>query len=360
MAANFFTRTAARPKGSTESAPATLQPWVEKYRPNSIDDISSQGQVVNVLRRAIETQNLPHLLFYGPPGTGKTSTILALSKELFGPELYRTRVLELNASDERGISVVRDKIKNFARTVVSRAPENSTFPVPPYKIIILDEADSMTPDAQAALRRVIENHSSVTRFCLICNYVTRIIEPLASRCAKFRFVSLEAQEIKNRLRFICDKENVKIDDTAIEAMMQVSEGDMRKAVMFLQSASRLAGEHAPITAAMVRDLAGVVPPETVTGLVSLWHAQPPAPYEQVVRAIQDVVADGWAATQVVSQLYSALLDDERLSSIQKAKLAVVFGRVDHCLSGGADEALQLMDLVLEGCRIARGLPAMVA
>ena len=169
-------RNKRRKVGSEEDSHQS-KPWVEKYRPKQLDDIAAQGHAVTVLKKTLQSANLPHMLFYGPPGTGKTSTILALAKELFGPELMKSRILELNASDERGISIVREKVKNFARLTVSKPSKNDleNYPCPPYKIIILDEADSMTSDAQSALRRTMETYSGVTRFCLICNYVKMCI-----------------------------------------------------------------------------------------------------------------------------------------------------------------------------------------
>ena len=203
-------------------------PWVEKYRPKKVSDISSQEEVTGALRSSIASGNLPHLLFYGPPGTGKTSTILACCRELYGLELMKTRVLELNASDDRGISVVRTKIKTFAQTSVG----NETYlglPVPPFKIIILDEADTMTETAQAALRRTIEDHSRITRFCLICNYVSRIIEPLTSRCAKFRFKPIPSEPLLKRLESVASQENITLGEGTLNALHEASGGDMRKA-----------------------------------------------------------------------------------------------------------------------------------
>lgn len=162
-------------------------PWVEKYRPSKIDEVSHQQEVVSALNISVKTGHVPHLLMYGPPGTGKTSTVLAMAKELFGKDHYKQRILELNASDERGIKVVRDKIKKFAQKKIQKNLKDGDREIPPIQLIILDEADSMTVDAQSALRRIIEQYSKVTRFCIICNYIAKIIDPLASRCVKFRF-----------------------------------------------------------------------------------------------------------------------------------------------------------------------------
>lgn len=288
---------------------------------------------------------LPHMLFYGPPGTGKTSTILALAKELFGPEMFRTRVLELNASDERGISIVREKVKDFARMQLSNPPPNykDRYPCPPYKIIILDEADSMTQDAQSALRRTMETYSKITRFCLICNYVTRIIDPLASRCSKFRFKTLDQGNSLKRLEEIATNEDVNLEPGAVNALIRCSEGDLRKAITFLQSATKLVGStralqiksnvnwkkrrvikdeedddsdsmHVDVAADVIvtvkniEEIAGVIPGNFIDDLVGAM--QPPshgAVYEAVARVVTDLVADGWSATQIVTQVRRAFL-----------------------------------------------------
>jgi replication factor C subunit 2/4 len=262
------------------------------------------------------------MLFYGPPGTGKTSTILALAKELFGPEMMRARVLELNASDERGISIVRDKVKDFARMQLTNPPPGykNRYPCPPFKIIVLDEADSMTQDAQSALRRTMETYSKITRFCLICNYVTRIIDPLASRCSKFRFKSLDQGNAKKRLEEIAEKEGVALEQGAVDALIRCSEGDLRKAITFLQSAARLVGAVAkdgankadedgmdvdtkPVTLKIVEDIAGVIPDDTIQNLQkALQPKSGSVTYQAIAKIVEDMVADGWSATQVVTQV----------------------------------------------------------
>ena len=262
------------------------------------------------------------MLFYGPPGTGKTSTILALAKSLYGPAFFSSRVLELNASDERGISIVREKIKDFARQQLSNAPAvdgyRSRYPCPPYKIVVLDEADSMTQDAQSALRRTMETYSRLTRFCLVCNYVTRIIDPVASRCSKFRFKSLDPGNAAKRLEEIAEAEHVRLGDGAVDALIRCSEGDLRKAITFLQSSARLAGvvgkqaqeddmdvdgDDGRVTKSSIAEIAGVIPESVVNDLVDAMQPRSKgAVYEAVANRVTELVADGWSATQVVTQV----------------------------------------------------------
>ena len=234
---------------SSSSAPKTkepasataprLQPWVEKYRPKNLSEVRSQDHVAETLKRMVNAANLPHLLLYGPPGTGKTSTILALARELYGPELFHSRVLELNASDERGLAVIRERVKAFAQQSLINAPASKEYrekyPCPPYKIIILDEADSLTQDAQSALRRTMEIYSKITRICLCCNYVSRIIDPIASRCSKFRFKALNDEQAKERVKEILDAEGVPYEEGVIESALSVAEGDLQTALLLREA-----------------------------------------------------------------------------------------------------------------------------
>ena len=201
-------------------------PWIEKYRPDRLENIKSQDYVKQSLQKLVETNTIPHLLFFGSPGTGKTSTIIACTKEL-ERNGYIVSKLELNTSDQRGINTVRKKIKEFAST--------RSFFENGLKIIILDEADSMTNIAQCALRRIIEKYSKNVRFCIICNYINKIIPAIQSRCMKFRFSLLSDHEIKEKIKLIAVKENLEIPDNGIQTIVELSSGDMRKAINILQS-----------------------------------------------------------------------------------------------------------------------------
>ena len=202
-------------------------PWIEKYRPKEISDILAHDDILNTINKFIDSDMLPHLLFYGPPGTGKTSTILACARKMYGKH-FLPMIIHLNASDERGIDVVRCRIKDFATT-------RSIFGQNKCKLVILDEADSMTEDAQLALRQIIVNYTYNTRFCLICNYVGKIIPSLQSRFTKFRFSPLDKNQIIPKVKDIISEEKLDYTDEGINAIYQLSNGDMRKYLNILQS-----------------------------------------------------------------------------------------------------------------------------
>lgn len=342
--ASLFKKTKTEPSGR----PSALVPWVEKYRPKTITDVAYQVEVVEVLKRSLEGSDLPNLLFYGPPGTGKTSTILAAARDLFG-DIYKQRILELNASDERGISVVRDKVKRFAQLTASgKRPDGK--PCPPYKIIILDEADSMTRDAQSALRRTMEKEGKSTKFCLICNYVSRIIEPLTSRCAKFRFKPLANDILVGRLKMIAEKEDVHVSSEAFQAILDTSEGDLRKAITTLQSAAKLHGETASdkgtesnvnVSENDICDIAGVVPDKWIEKLFEACRSNQ---FENLESLVNDITCEGFSGTQLLNQLHDRIVITDDFTDLQKSimceKLAVCSSR----LLDGANEYLQMVDL----------------
>ena len=355
-------------------------------RPRTIDEVAHQEEVVQTLQSALASGNvssfpffafslqsllqpprspfkfnfslsltnlpsflqLPHLLFYGPPGTGKTTSALAIVRQLFGPELTKTRVLELNASDERGIAVVRNKIKTFAATSVGHSVPG--YPCPPYKVIILDEADSMTGDAQNALRRTMETYSKITRFVFICNYVSRIIEPLASRCAKFRFKPLQGEIIEERINHICRAEGVEITPEAMTALGEVSGGDMRKTITTLQSAVRLRGS--PVERPTVLDVAGAVPKEAVETLLNACRG---ATFASLQKAVMDLIADGYPAQELLMQLQTTVLDDPSISESARGRILLKLAETDKDLVDGADETLQLLAMAAHTQQVLMGV-----
>ncbi|TFK55241.1 replication factor C [Heliocybe sulcata] len=356
-------RTAKAPKHALDPE---NQPWVEKYRPKTIDDVASQEHTVAVLQKSLLSTNLPHMLFYGPPGNGKTSTILALSRQLFGPDNFRTRVLELNASDERGISIVREKIKDFARQTPRAqtvSSDGKTYPCPPYKIIILDEADSMTQDAQAALRRIMETYARITRFCLVCNYVTRIIEPLASRCSKFRFKPLDPSSTSARLSQIAAAEHVDVTPDVVSALVTTSQGDLRRSITYLQSASRLASSSVPptpITTRDIQEIAGVVPDAVINDFASSLGIEMPndmdvdmsgsgdktSAFNTIRSKVKQIVREGYSASQLLSQLHDVIILHPTLTARQKSRCALVCAEADKALCDGADEELWILEIAL--------------
>ncbi|KAG8378236.1 hypothetical protein BUALT_Bualt08G0116700 [Buddleja alternifolia] len=341
------------------------QPWVEKYRPRQVKDVAHQDEVVRVLTNTLETTNCPHMLFYGPPGTGKTTTALAIAHQLFGPELYKSRVLELNASDDRGINVVRTKIKNFAAVAVGSA-RHGGYPCPPYKIIILDEADSMTEDAQACLMpcgapwrhtQKLQDSSSfvITSAGIIgmgMSLITGpIIEPLASRCAKFRFKPLTEEIMSSRILYISKEEGLNLDSEALSTLSAISQGDLRRAITYLQSAARLFGSS--ISSKDLISVSGVIPGDVVQALFSACRN---GNFDMADKEVKNVIAEGYPVSQMLSQLYDVIVESDDISDEQKARICKKFAEADKCLVDGADEYLQLLDVASNIMRAISNMP----
>lgn len=351
------TDSGARPTGGGGGAAAAAPPtadaslmWVEKYRPAKLDDLLSHTDIVRTLRRLIASSRLPHLLFCGPPGTGKTSTILACAREMYG-SAYGAMVLELNASDERGIDVVRERIKSFASTrrIFSRG----------VKLIVLDEADAMTAAAQAALRRVIEKHTANVRFCLICNYVNKIIPAVQSRCTRFRFAPLPSADVSGRLTEIAAAEGVPLADGGLDALMELGAGDMRRCVHLLQSSHMAACAEA--AAAAEAAAPGAPPPTPVPITRQAVYANAGAPLPSDVQVVADwllnepfavcvarltaLQADkGFAMDDICRQLVEIVLLMP-LPGVAKCYLLEHLAEVEYRMAGGGSVSLNTLSLV---------------
>jgi replication factor C subunit 2/4 len=299
--------------------------WVEKYRPSKLNEITAQTDVIKSLKKVLETKNLPHLLFFGPSGCGKTSTILALSKELFGEKLYNDRVIELNASDERGINIVREKIKTYAKKSI-----NPTADIPPWKIIILDEADNMTSDSQFALRRIMEEYSKITRFCIICNYHNKIIDPINSRCALFRFKPIKQEDIIIKLKDICVKENLTLSDEFLNQVITFSRGDLRKAINFLQKCQNRVGSI--LNQDILNEISGIIPQDIfnilINGIINKNSLI-------IDKQITEIINNGYSLVNQIVLFDSFIKKNTNFPSCIKAELSLKLTEIDnHLLKGG--------------------------
>ncbi|KAH8116433.1 P-loop containing nucleoside triphosphate hydrolase protein [Phellopilus nigrolimitatus] len=305
-------------------------PWVEKYRPVTLDDVVSHKDITGTIEKFIEKNRLPHLLFYGPPGTGKTSTILAVARRIYGPD-YRKQILELNASDDRGIDVVREQVKQFAetRTLFSKG----------YKLIILDEADMMTQAAQAALRRVIEQYTRNVRFCIICNYVNKITPAIQSRCTRFRFSPLPIKEVEKRLQGVIEAESVKLTSDGKQALLKLSKGDMRRALNVLQAchaAYDLTGE------TEIYNCTGSPQPKDIETIVNSMLGDEFTTSYQMISTLK--IERGLALQDLITGTY------EYIESIDFGPQARVYlldqlASTEHRLSTGGSEKIQLTALL---------------
>ncbi|MFP4654596.1 MAG: replication factor C small subunit [Methanohalobium sp.] len=304
--------------------------WIEKYRPFKLDDIVGQGEAIKRLKSYISTKNLPHLLFSGPPGVGKTAAAVAIAKELFG-DVWRQNFTELNASDERGIDVVRTKIKDFSKT--------SPIGGADFKIIFLDEADALTPDAQSALRRTMERYTNNCRFILSCNYSSKIIEPIQSRCAVYRFRSLSHEAVEIRVRYIAEQEGLEISEDGIEAIKYVSQGDMRKAINALQ-ASALIDE--VIDKDTIYKITATANPEEIEALV---QKALDGNFKAARETMEKLMSEqGLSGEDIVGQIYRAIFNLD-VSEKLMVELIDKIGETDFRLTEGATERIQLEALL---------------
>ncbi len=301
--------------------------WAEKYRPRSLDEIVNQEEIVRRLKKFVEEKNMPHLLFVGPPGTGKTTAAHALAHDLYG-ENYRQYMLELNASDERGIETIRTKVKEFAR---SRTP-----PGVPFKIVLLDEADNMTADAQQALRRLMEMYTASTRFILIANYPSKIIEPIQSRCAIFRFTPLKKEDVVARLKWICQQEHCQYDEEALETIYEISEGDMRRAINILQAACALGR----VTVEAVYKVVGLAHPREIREIIKLALD---GRFTDARKKLRELMINyGLSGTDVIKQIHREIFGPElKLPDELRVMIADYAGEIQYRLVEGADDEIQL-------------------
>jgi replication factor C small subunit len=304
--------------------------WTERYRPKKLQEVVGQKDIVDRLQAYVDSGNLPHLLFAGPAGTGKTTSALALTKELFG-EGWRQNFLELNASDERGIDVVRGKIKEFART--------SPIGGRGFKIIFLDEADALTSDAQAALRRTMERYSRICRFILSCNYSSKIIDPIQSRCAVFRFRPLPKDAITGFLKRITDAEGVKVTDEALDALVHVSQGDMRKAVNSLQVAASLEEE---IDIDVIYKTTGTARPDEVRALLETALSGDFIEARNILDEI--MITYGLSGQDIIKQVHRAFFDLP-IPDMEKVRLIDKSGEIEFRIVEGGNERIQLESLI---------------
>lgn len=304
----------------------TLEIWTEKYRPKKLKDVVNQEDIVERLQAFVKNNNIPNMLFAGPAGVGKTTCSLAIAHEVYG-EGWKQNYLETNASDERGIDTVRHKIKDFART---RPIGNM-----PFKIAVLDEADALTPEAQQALRRTMENYTNTCRFILIANYSSRIIDPIQSRCAVFRFSGIDKEKSKKHLKEIAKKEKLNIDDKAFDAILYLSEGDMRRSVNLLQSSAALGKK---ITEKTIYDVAAQAKPKDIKEMIELALK---GKFMDSRKKLYDILINqGISGDDIIKEMHRQVYD---LDTSDENKIGIIqnLGEYEFRLNGGGNPMIQL-------------------
>jgi replication factor C small subunit len=303
--------------------------WIEKYRPQTLEEVHGQDDIVERLASYIEQDDLPHLLFAGPAGVGKTTCATAIAREIYGDD-WRGNFLELNASDERGIDVVRDRIKSFAR---------SSFGGYDYRVIFLDEADSLTDDAQSALRRTMEQFSDNTRFILSCNYSSKIIDPIQSRWAVFRFSPLSDAAIADQIEEIADTEGIELTGGGKDALVYAAGGDMRRAINSLQAAATT-GE--VVDEEAVYQITSTARPEEIESMV---EAAINGDFTAARSTLDALLTEtGMAGGDIIDQLHRSVWEFD-LSERDAVRLMERIGEADYRITEGANEQIQLEALL---------------
>lgn len=318
--------------------------WAEKYRPKTLEEVVNLKDVIESLKAFLKNPaTMPHLLFAGMPGTGKTTVALCIAQQLLGPG-WRNFTLELNASDERGINMVRERVKDFSRY------SKGAFADIPYALIILDESDQMTPEAQTALRRIMETSSRTCRFILICNYSSKIIEPIQSRCAIFRFSALRGKDMVKHLKYIAEKEHLGLPDDAAETIVEFSEGDLRRAINILQTSAVYGGERT-IDERTVFRVVGLAHPKQVQVML---NKALNGNFLEARNTLYDLMTTyGLSGTDIIHQMHRELYRLSYLSPEEKAELASIIGEYDFRLSEGANEDIQLSALLAQFTRFSK-------
>ncbi len=304
--------------------------WTEKYRPSVFEEMVGQQEIVKRVRSLAQSLNIPHLMFAGPAGTGKSTLALIIVKALFGDK-WKENYLELNASDERGIDVVRQKVKDFART--------KSIGSVPFKVIFLDEADALTREAQQALRRTMENYTNTCRFIMSCNYSSKIIDPIQSRCVVFRFKILEKKDIASVIKRIAEKENLKITDEAVTTLYEIAEGDCRKAINLLQATSSIALD---INAEMINIISSNTKPADIK--VVLDFALAGEFLKSREKLLDVMLRESISGTDIIKaiqkEIWNLSIDPEI-----KVRLTEKTGETEFRIVEGSDEFVQLESLL---------------